>query len=51
LQYFRPLGFEESKQLSPEISFRFVRSAHMLGSSMVELKLTTNGQSRQLLFT
>ena len=51
LQYFRPLGFEESKQLSPEISFRFVRSAHILGSSMVELKLTTNGQSRQLLFT
>ena len=43
--------FEESKQLSPEISFRFVRSAHILGSAMVELKLTTNGQSRQLLFT
>jgi metallo-beta-lactamase family protein len=51
LQYFRPLGFEESKQLSPEITFRFVRSAHILGSSMVELKLTTKGQSRQLLFT
>ena len=51
LQYFRPLGFEESKQLSPEITFRFVRSAHILGSSMVELKLTTNGLSRQLLFT
>jgi metallo-beta-lactamase family protein len=51
LQYFRPLGFEESKQLSPEISFRFLRAAHILGSSMVELNLTTNGQSRQLLFT
>ncbi len=51
LQYFRPLQFEVTKQLSPEISFRFVRAAHILGSSMVELTLTTNGQSRRLLFT
>jgi metallo-beta-lactamase family protein len=51
LQYFRPLRFEVTKQLSPEISFRFVRAAHILGSSMVELALTTNGQSRRLLFT
>ncbi len=51
LQYFRPLQFEVTKQLSPEISFRFVPAAHILGSSMVELTLTTNGQSRRLLFT
>jgi metallo-beta-lactamase family protein len=51
LQYFRPLQFEVTKQLSSEISFRFVRAAHILGSSMVELGLTTNGQSRRLLFT
>jgi metallo-beta-lactamase family protein len=51
LQYFRPLQFEVTKQLSPEISFRFVRAAHILGSSMVELALNASGQSRRLLFT
>jgi len=51
LQYFRAVPFGETKQLSPEISFRFVRAAHILGSSMVELALRSNGQNRRLLFT
>jgi metallo-beta-lactamase family protein len=51
LQYFRPLPSQTSQQLSPELSFRFVRAAHILGSSMVELALHTNGRSRRLLFT
>lgn len=51
LQYFRPVQFGETKQLCPEISFRYVHSAHILGASMVELALKLNGQSRRLLFT
>ena len=51
LQYFRPLPVETNKQLCPELSFRFVRAAHILGSSMVELTLQTKGVSRRLLFT
>ena len=51
LQYFRPVEFGESQQLCPELSFRFVRAAHILGSSMAEVSLQTNGQSRRLLFT
>ncbi|MGH9500219.1 MAG: MBL fold metallo-hydrolase RNA specificity domain-containing protein [Terriglobales bacterium] len=51
LQYFKPVPFEAPQQLSPQISFRFVRAAHILGSSMVELTLQTNGKSRRLLFT
>ncbi len=51
LQYFRPQQFQISQQLCPELSFRFVRAAHILGSSMVELTLQTNGRSRRLLFT
>jgi len=51
LQYFRPLPPETNKQLCPELSFRFVRAAHILGSSMVELSLQTKGVSRRLLFT
>jgi metallo-beta-lactamase family protein len=51
LQYFRAVQFGEAQQLCPEISFRFVRAAHILGSSMVELTLSSNGQIRRLLFT
>jgi metallo-beta-lactamase family protein len=51
LQYFRPVAFEETRQLSSEISFRFVPAAHILGSSMVEFSLRLNGQARRLLFT
>jgi metallo-beta-lactamase family protein len=51
LQYFRPVQFDETTQLTAEISFLFVRAAHILGSSMVELNLNTNGQARRLLFT
>src|SRR5713226_9954125 len=31
MQYFQPVPFEETRQLSPEVSFRFVRAAHILG--------------------
>jgi metallo-beta-lactamase family protein len=51
LQYLQPVQFEELKQLSPELSFRFVRAAHILGSSMIELTLQSGGQSRRMLFT
>ena len=51
MQYFKPVAVEQSTQLSPEFSFRFVRAAHILGSCMAEITLTTNGQSRRLLFT
>jgi metallo-beta-lactamase family protein len=51
LQYFRPVQFGETKQVCPEISFRFVRAAHILGSSMVELTLQQDGRASRLLFT
>ena len=51
LQYFHAVPFGEAKQVSPEISFRFVRAAHILGSAMAEITLQTNGQNRRLLFT
>jgi metallo-beta-lactamase family protein len=51
LQNFQPVQFGESKQLSPEISFRFVHAAHILGSAMAEITLKTDGLSRRLLFT
>ena len=51
LEYFQPLPTDTGKQLSPALSFRFVRAAHILGSAMVELTLVTDGQRRRLLFT
>ena len=51
LQYFRPVQFGQAQQLCPEMEFRFVHAAHILGSSMVELTLKSNGASRRLLFT
>jgi metallo-beta-lactamase family protein len=50
-QYFHPVPVGETNELSPEISFRFVRAAHILGSCMAEISLTQNGQTRRMLFT
>lgn len=51
LKYFKPVEFGATKQINAELSFRLVRAAHILGSSMAEVTLTTKGQTRRLLFT
>ena len=51
LSRFQPVGFDETRALSDQLSFRFVRAAHILGSSMVEVVLSTGGNRSQLLFT
>jgi len=51
LQYFRPVHVGEDVSLSPNLSFRFVPAAHILGSCMAEISLSTGGQTRRLLFT
>ena len=51
LQYFKALEFDVTKQLSAELSFRYVRAAHILGSSMVEVTLKADSAERRMLFT
>ncbi|MGC2196349.1 MAG: MBL fold metallo-hydrolase [Terriglobales bacterium] len=51
MQYFRAIQVDRDVQISPELSFRFVPAAHILGSCMAEVSLKMNGQSRRLLFT
>jgi metallo-beta-lactamase family protein len=51
LRTFKPVNVEQTMQVSPELSFRFVRAAHILGSCMAEITLQTAGQTRRLLFT
>jgi metallo-beta-lactamase family protein len=51
MQYFKAVLVEQTIQLSPQLSFRFVRAAHILGSCMAEVTLGANAPSRRLLFT
>jgi metallo-beta-lactamase family protein len=51
LKYFKPVVVEQTTQLIPELAFRFVHAAHILGSCMAEITLQTNDRSRRLLFT
>lgn len=48
---FQPVDFGEIKQLSPELSFRFVHAGHILGSSMVEVFLRQGDRTHKYLFT
>ncbi|MGB9104125.1 MAG: MBL fold metallo-hydrolase [Terriglobales bacterium] len=47
MKFFRPVDFWQTQQLQPDFAFRFVRAAHIVGSSMVEITLG----ARRLLFT
>ncbi len=51
LRNFKPVSVEQTVEVSSELSFRFVRAAHILGSCMAEITLQTAGQSHRLLFT
>jgi metallo-beta-lactamase family protein len=51
LKRFKPVAVGQTTQLRPELAFRFVRAAHILGSCMAEVTLQTDGRSRRLLFT
>jgi metallo-beta-lactamase family protein len=51
LKVFEPVELGAEKRLGPEISFRFVRAGHILGSCMVEAFLSANGRTRKFLFT
>jgi metallo-beta-lactamase family protein len=51
LRSFRAAQVGETVPISPELSFRFVRAAHILGSCMAEVTLNVGGQTQRLLFT
>ncbi len=47
MQYFRPVNVGETMPLRGDVNFRFVRAAHIVGSSMVEI----SAAGKRLLFT
>jgi metallo-beta-lactamase family protein len=51
LPYFKPALAGSDVPVSSDLSFRFVRAAHILGSCMAEVSLSIDGQIRRLLFT
>ena len=51
LRNFKPVSVEQTVEVSSELSLRFVRAAHILGSCMAEITLQTAGKSHRLLFT
>ena len=51
LTLFRPINSGETHAVDKTLSFRFVRAAHILGSSMAEVTVNANGRSQRLLFT
>lgn len=51
LKLFKPIDFNQVVELSPELSFRYVHAAHILGSAMVELTLKQNDTAKRILFS
>lgn len=47
MQYFKPVNFGETITLNDGFTFRFIRAAHIVGSSMVEIAAA----GKKLLFT
>lgn len=51
LSAFEPLDYEENRELVPGVELTFHDAGHILGSALVELRVTENGATRRLLFT
>jgi metallo-beta-lactamase family protein len=51
LAYLRPVPFEQTIQLRPELCFRFVRAGHILGSAMAEVLIRNGSRAVRVLFT
>jgi metallo-beta-lactamase family protein len=50
-RHFKGLPYGEWKKILPGVNVRFHDAGHILGSSIVELKLTQSGEERRLVFS
>lgn len=51
LKNFLAIGYERPYRISPEITVTFYDAGHILGSAIVALDITEDGQTRRLVFT
>lgn len=51
MELFRPLDYDVKTEILPGVEVRFNDAGHILGSSIVELWLTEQGETRKLVFS
>lgn len=51
LELFRPVSYDEIVELDDNISVRFNDAGHMLGSSIIEVWVKENGETKKIVFT
>ena len=51
MKIFHPAMYDEIVEICPEISVRFNDAGHMLGSSIIEVWVTENGETKKVVFS
>ena len=51
MEIFRAVRYDEIVEISPNIEVRFNDAGHMLGSSIIEIWITEEGETKKLVFT
>ncbi len=51
LEIFKPVSYDEIVELDENISVRFNDAGHMLGSSIIEVWVKENGETKKIVFT
>ncbi len=51
LELFKPVSYDEIVDIDENIKIRFNDAGHMLGSSIVEIWVTENGETKKIVFT
>lgn len=51
MKLFKGLDYDEEIIINENISFKLIDAGHMLGSSIVELNVKENGESKKIVFT
>ncbi len=51
LELFKPVSYDEIIELDENISVRFNDAGHMLGSSIIEVWVKENGETKKIVFT
>ena len=51
LEIFKPVSYDEIIELDENISVRFNDAGHMLGSSIIEVWVKENGETKKIVFT
>ncbi len=51
LELFKPVSYDEIIELTPDINVRFNDAGHMLGSSIIEVWIKEDGETKKIVFT